>query len=209
MFITVRLESYYNEDLKPKCSRYEFTSKQHYIINQCKAYDISFLYETKLMLSNRVFLKAKWGNEMVYMAATNTARRGVITLVHAQCAAILNTEVADDVDLLRIRDKNYLLCNVYGDPTSDAEAHNTFTKINDKMEEIKTQYPIDHYILGGDYNLCLERRDSTSSSRKPRAEGQLITILNSFNLHNAAALLHHVPKHTYFLARHENISFLC
>ena len=49
---------------------------------------------------------------------------------------------------MRIRDKNYLLCNIYGDPTSDQEAHNTLTKLNHKMEEIKTQYPIDHYILG-------------------------------------------------------------
>ena len=178
-------------------------SKQHYIINQCKAYDVSFLQETKLTIGNKLFLKAKWGCDMVYMAATNTARRGVITLVHSRCAAIPIIEAADDrgqyhVILMRIRDKNYLLCNIYGDPTSDQEAHNTLTKLNHKMEEIKTQYPIDHYILGGDYNLYLERRDSTSSSRKPRAEGQLITILNSFNLYDAAALLHNVPKHTYF-----------
>ena len=186
-------------------------SKQHHIINQCKAYDISFLQETKLTIGSKLFLKAKWGCDMVYMAATNTARRGVITLVHSRCAAIPIIEATDDrgqfhVILMRIRDKNYLLCNIYGDPTLDQEAHNTFTKLNHKMEEIKTQYPIDHYILGGDYNLCLERRDSTSSSRKPRAEGQLITILNSFNLYDAAALLHNVPKHTYFRARHENTS---
>ena len=135
-------------------------AKQHYIINQCKAYDISFLQETKLTLSNRLFLKAKWGSEMVCMAATSTARRGVITLVHVRCAAILITEVADDrgqyhIALIRIRDKNYLLCNINGDPTSDAEVHNTLTKLNDKMEEIKTQYLIDQNILGGDYNLCI------------------------------------------------------
>ena len=142
---------------------------QHYIINQCKAYDLSFLLETKLTLVNRLFLKAKWGSEMVYMVATNTARRGVITLVHPRCAAIPIIEAADDrgqyhIILMRIRDRNYLLCNIYGDPTSDQEAHNTLNKLNDKMEEIKTQYPIDHYILGGDYNQCLERRHSTSSS---------------------------------------------
>ena len=48
------------------------------------------------------------------------------------------------------------------------------------MEEIKTQYPIDHYILGGDFNLCLERRDSRSNFRKSSITLSIFMMLQVF-----------------------------
>ena len=185
--------------------------KQHQVLNFCKAYDISLLQETKLTPNNLLFLKAKWGSDLVYLASPGTARRGVITLIHPRCSPIILFEIADPkgqyhIAVIRIKDTNYVVGNIYGNPDTDIDAYTTLADVTNKLERIKAQFNIDHYVIGGDFNLCLERRDSTSSSRKPRAESQLITIINTFNLFDAAAILHQSPKHTYYRARRENTS---
>ena len=104
-----------------------------------------------------------------------SARRGVITLVNPRCSPIILHEVSDPkgqyhIALIRIKDANYIIGNIYGNPDTDLDAYTTLSDVTDKLERIKAQFTIDHYIVGGDFNLCLERRVSTSSSRKPRAE---------------------------------------
>ena len=186
-------------------------TKQHQVINQCRNYDISLLQETKLDHRNTTFLKSKWGSDHVFLSSPGNSRRGCITLIHPRCAPQIIHGISDPngqfiITLVRIRDENFAIINTYGNPDTDAASLATFTSINEKLEDIQRLFSIDHFIMGGDFNFVLEQRDTSSTSRKPRAEGQLITIINNFDLFDVAGLLSQNPRHTYFRARRENTS---
>ena len=149
------------------------------------------------------FIKAKWGNDHVYHSTTDGPSRGVLTLISSRCSPTVIHEATDQngqyhIILVNIRDSNYLLVNFYGNPDTDAAAYNTMTALRDTLEGIQQRFTIDNIVMGGDFNLVLSDQDSNSSSRKPRAEGQLLTILNTFDLFDSAALYSNNPKHTYF-----------
>ena len=56
------------------------------------------------------------------------------------------------------------------------------------LEHISTNYPIQHTILGGDWNFVLRDADTTSTSRKPRTEAVCRTMLDTLDLYNVAAM---------------------
>ena len=186
-------------------------AKRHQIINQCKKYDISLLQEVKLTADNTAFLKAKWGNDHVYLASSGGPCRGVLTLIHPRASpVILRTDFDPNgqfcIVLARIHDNNILISNVYGNPDLDAAALATMVEVNRRIESFQTQFNVDSHIMAGDFNMVLERRDTNSGSRKPRAEAQLMTIINTFDLFDIAGLLSMNPKHTYFRHRREQTS---
>ena len=186
-------------------------AKRHQVINQCKGYDISLIQETKLTTANTAFIRAKWGNPHVFLSSTGRASRGVITLIHSRVAPIILREESDPngqyhILLVTIKENNWLIVNTYGSPEADTPSYDTMLDITRKMEDIQSQHVIDSVVMGGDFNLVLEDRDTTSGTRKPRAEGQLLTILNTFNLYDIAGLQSRFPKHTYFRHRNEHIS---
>ena len=186
-------------------------SKCHQVINQCKKYDISFLQETKANHLSIAFIRAKWGSDTVYYSTTGAASRGVITLIHPRAAPIVLSEQADEegqfhILLVAIKDRNWLLVNTYGSPEGDIPSQQTMIRLTNKLEGIQRQHTINSMLVGGDFNMVLEARDTTAGIRKPRAEGQLITLLNTFNLYDIAGLQSRLPKHTYFRHRHEQTS---
>ena len=185
--------------------------KMHQVINQCKKYDICMLQETKLTADNTAFLKAKWGNDHVYLASPGGPRRGVITLIHSRVSPVILRMECDPngqfcMVLARIHDNNILITNVYGNPDLDNAALATLVEINRKIESFLMQFEIDSHIMAGDFNLVLEARDTNSGSRKPRAEAQLMTIINTLDLFDIAGLLSRNPSHTYFRHRREQTS---
>ena len=99
-----------------------------------------------------------------------------------------------------------MIANVYGDPDTDIAAHATMMRLNQKLEHTMQAHIIDHYIVAGDFNIVLQRSDSATTSRKPQAEGALLTLINNFDLFDVAALISPNPKHTYYRARRENTS---
>ena len=186
-------------------------ARQHQIINYCRKFDISMLQETKLTTQNTAFLKNKWGSDHVYLSSPGTARRGVVTLVHPRLSPVVLLATSDPhgqyyINLLSIKDSNYLVLNIYGCPDTDASALATMKEVTDKLEDIHTRFTIDHIIIGGDFNFVMEDRDTRSTSRKPRAEAQFLTIMNIFDLYDVAALHTATPLHTYFRHRRENTS---
>ena len=56
------------------------------------------------------------------------------------------------------------------------------------LEHISTNYPIQHTILGGDWNFGLRDADATSTSRKPQTEAVCRTMLDTLDLYNVAAM---------------------
>ena len=182
--------------------------RQHQVINYCRQYDISMLQETKLTAHNTPFLKAKWGSDFVYLSSPGSARRGVITLINARLSPTVLLNLSDPngqfyINLLVIKDLTYLILNYYGNPDTDAAALATMQNVTNKLEDIHSRFAVDHVIIGGDFNFVMEDRDSRSTSRKPRAEAQFLTIMNTFDLFDAAALRTGNPLHTYFRHRRE------
>ena len=186
-------------------------AKRHQVINHCRGFDISLLQETKLTIASAAFIRAKWGCPHIFMSTTGRASRGVLTLIHPRVAPNILREEKDPngqfhILLITIRETNWLIVNTYGSPEADIPSYDTMLNITRKMEDIQTHYAIDNVVMGGDFNLVLENRDTTTGTRKPRAEGQLLTILNTFNLYDSAGLQSRFPKHTYFKHRNEHIS---
>ena len=121
--------------------------KQHQVLNFCKAYDIALLQESKLTHNNLLFLKAKWGSDHVFLSSPGSARRGTITLVNPRCSPIILHEVSDPkgqyhIALIRIKDANYIIGNIYGNTNIDIDAYTTLSDVTDKLERIKS--PIHH-----------------------------------------------------------------
>ena len=186
-------------------------AKQHQILNFCRQFDVAMLQETKLTAPNTAFLKAKWGSDHVYLASPGTARRGVITLIHSRLSPNVLLNHPDPhgqfyINLLVIKDLTYLILNIYGSPDTDAAALATMKNVTDKLEDIYARFSVDHIIIGGDFNFVMEDRDSRSTSRKPRAEAQFLTTMNTFDLYDVAALRTATPLHTYFRHRREATS---
>ena len=69
--------------------------------------------------------------------------------------------------------------------------------------------PIQHIVMGGDWNFVLHDPDTTSTSRKPRAEAVCRTILDSLDLYDVAALQATHPGFTYFRYQVEHTRARC
>ena len=108
--------------------------------------------------------------------------------------------------VVRIRGENYLLCNIYSNPDEDRHAEATMLAISNHMDNIVQAFAIQHTLMAGDFNFVLQAADTTSSSRKPRAEAICNTIINVHDLFDVAALQSICSRHTYFRHRHESTS---
>ena len=182
----------------------------HEVINNARKFDIAMFQETKLSTRHLAQIRAKWGNSGVFMA-TDGARRGALTLFSSKLAAQQLSTFIDQrgqfvVNVVIIDQQTFLIMNVYGDPDTDANAALTMDRLTDAVDEIEHRFNIDHTICGGDFNLCLAATDRNSTTRKPRAEAKLSTLINTKDLFDVAALSSDAPSHTYFRHRRETTS---
>ena len=79
-------------------------------------------------------------------------------------------------------------------------------RVLDWMEDVKRRYMIHHTVMAGDFNYVLRDGDTTSNTRKPRAEAVCATIMTQHDLYDVAALQSLTPAHTYFRHRREGTS---
>ena len=80
------------------------------------------------------------------------------------------------------------------------------TELLRNMEQVRQAFVIQHTIMAGDFNFVLNVSDTTSHTWKPRAEATCTTIINTFDLYDAAALQSSISQHTYCRHRMERTS---
>ena len=185
--------------------------KLHSCLRQARQYDVTFLQETKLKREQATRIRGKWGSNDIFMSANESARRGVLTLINQRVRAEYLHEISDQggqyhILIARIRSETFLLVNVYGSPGEDTEAEEVMTAISRHMDQITQLYMIQHIVMAGDFNFVLRAEDTTSHTRRPRAEAACNTILNVHDLYDTAALQSAVAPHTYFRHRMERTS---
>ena len=146
--------------------------KLHRALRLARQHDITMFQEVKLKTNQASHVRAKWGSPDIFLSSATTSRRGVLILTHPRANPIYLHEVSDIhgqffILVVKIRGETYLLANVYGVPDSDIEAEQSLRTMLHHLEHISTSYPIQHTILGGDWNFVLRDVDTTSTSRKP------------------------------------------
>ena len=186
-------------------------SKFHAAVKFARNYDVCMLQETKLGYNKLNFLKQKWGfHEGVYMSSIGS-RRGVVTLFSERLRAQQLDNFTDVngqflLNVTGINGQNFLFINFYGDPDLDVNAEQTVLRLSDRIEEAERNYEIHHKVLCGDFNFVLNAGDTTSSSRKPRAEAQFAALLNDHDLYDVDVMVNHTTEHTYFRHNFEGTS---
>ena len=184
--------------------------KLHQTLRLARRHDITFCQETKLKKDQMSMIRAKWGSKDVFMSTTNSARRGVLTLLHPRLGAKILHEISDNgqfhILVTSIKSEIYMLVNIYGSPANDTEANEVMTSLLRNIEQARQSFVIQHTIMAGDFNFVLNDSDTTSHTRKPGAEATCTTIINTFDLFDVAALQSNMPQHTYFRHRRERTS---
>ena len=94
----------------------------HQTLRQASQLDV-----TKLQVSQSALVRAKWRSDNVILSCSDTSRRGVLTLIHPRndpkhLHAVSDPNGQFHILVTRIRNENYLLCNVYSDPCTDRNA---------------------------------------------------------------------------------------
>ena len=185
--------------------------KLHQVLRQARQNDITFCQESKLKVEQLSMVRSKWGSNDVFMSSSGASRRGVLTLLHPRLGAHTLHEVKDNngqyhILVSRIRSEIYMLVNVYGAPDTDREAELVMTELSRNLEQVTQTHVVQHIIIAGDFNFVLRDVDTTSHTRRPRAEAMCTTIINLYDLYDVAALQSNVPQHTYFRHRMERTS---
>ena len=54
----------------------------HQVLRQARQFDIAFFQETKLQINQAAVIRAKWRSNDIFLACSDTSRRGVLTLIH-------------------------------------------------------------------------------------------------------------------------------
>ena len=181
-------------------------TKLHITVQKARKHEISLLVETKLGYRSLPGIRSKWGNRNgVFMscAQNGAPRRGVITLFSGNMEVDHLEDVPDllgqfNINVFRYKEESYMLVNFYGDPDLDLNAMHTIERLNNKMDEVMTRFQLDHIIIGGDFNFVLNDKDTTSTSRKPRAEALWETVMQDKDLFDLAEVLGADDDHTYF-----------
>jgi len=93
--------------------------------------------------------------------------------------------------------------NVYGDPDLDRNSELTMIRLSDVIEDKQRVYVIHEIIIGGDSNFVLHQVDIKSTSSKPRAEMQFVSMVEDLDVFDLDILVNQENLHTYFRHRME------
>ena len=174
-----------------------------------------FWQETKLRSTKLPQLRSLWKHhEGVFLSsALQGSRRGVVTLFSPRLQAEQLDVRIDDlgqfiVNVTRIDGAILMFINLYGDPDTDANSLETLTRLESEVNSLRQLHSIGSTIMGGDFNIVLNDTDTTSSSRKPRAEAKLSALVQDWDVYdvgqNAVVDAATVRQPwTYFLRRDE------
>ena len=162
-----------------------------YALGNARVEDVVFWQETKLQADKLAELRSRWRHhEGVFMSsAPQGSRRGVITLFSPRIQADHLDARIDDmgqfiINIARINNFVLMFINLYGDPDTDANSLSTLTRLEHEIANLQQRHNIGGTIMGGDFNMVLNDSDTTSSSRKPRAEAKLASILEDLDIYD-------------------------
>ena len=119
--------------------------------------DLIFLQETHSTKNDECKWKKEWGSEIIFSHGSSNAR-GVAVLIKSSLDIViqhklLNSNGRSITLKVKIKDKNYLLVNLYG-PNKDAEAVRFYQNLSATLREIDPDSD-DNIIIGGDFNCPL------------------------------------------------------
>jgi len=145
---------------------------------------ITFLQETHTLDKDLLTWEKEWGSKVLMSHGTSNSR-GVAMLLPQNYDFIIDKYCTDDngrtIALsLSLEDTEYCLINVYA-PTSDHEADQVeFLKsIRINIEENLQR----KLIIGGDFNICLEKIDKSSNVlSRSKARDEILQIMETYDL---------------------------
>ncbi|KAL9961456.1 hypothetical protein ACROYT_G030398 [Oculina patagonica] len=151
--------------------------------------DLIFLQETHSTENDECKWKKEWGSEIIFSHGSSNAR-GVAVLIKSGLDIVIQHELLKSngrsiVLKVRIKDKNYLLVNLYG-PNKDAEAVRFYQNLSATLREMDPDSD-DNIIIGGDFNCPLNPTlDKKGGILIPRQHviNSIENIQNEFSLHD-------------------------
>lgn len=160
-------------------------NKRKDVFNNLKSKNcnIYMLQDTHFTKEDENIIKTQWGYEVFFSSFKSNAR-GVATLVNNNCEFKSLNVIQDDsgnylILDVEIEDIPFILINIYG-PNNDRPQF--YSELKSKIEDI---YTSQHIILGGDFNLILDK-DLDSMNYKnlnnPKARTEVLKLIDTFNL---------------------------
>ena len=155
--------------------------------------DLIFLQETHSTQNDECKWKKEWGADIIFSHGSSNARgdRGVaVGLIKGGLDIVIQHESLKSngrsiVLKVKIKDKNYLLLNLYG-PNKDTEAVRFYQNLSATLREMDPDSD-DNIIIGGDFNCPLNPTlDKKGGILIPRQHviNSIENIQNEFSLHD-------------------------
>lgn len=152
-------------------------------ILKAKKYNIYFLQDTHFVLKDENFIRTQWGSKAFFCSYKSNSR-GVAILFNDNCELEINAEYRDEYGNYLILDVtveniHFLLVNIYG-PNID-----TPTFYSGLLDIIQGIYSTQHIILGGDFNLILNKiLDSKNymHTNNPKSRSEVYKMIEILNL---------------------------
>lgn len=171
--------------LTVNCQGLGDVNKRKDVFNNLKSKNcnIYMLQDTHFTKEDENIIKTQWGYKVFFSSFKSNAR-GVATLVNNNCEFKSLNVIQDDsgnylILDVEIEDIPFLLINIYG-PNNDRPQF--YSELISKIEDI---YTSQHIILGGDFNLILDK-DLDSMNYKnlnnPKARAEVLKLIDTLNL---------------------------
>lgn len=171
--------------LTVNCQGLGETSKRKDVLNHLKAkhYNIYFIQDTHFVNTNENLIQTQW----VYTVFFNSYKsnsRGVAILLNNNCEIKVHNQFNDKngnyiILDVTIETLNFYLVNIYGPNTDSPEF---YKELSNKIEDI---YSTQHVILGGDFNLVLNKKIDTMNYvhlNNPKSRQEVLNLMDNFNL---------------------------
>ena len=151
--------------------------------------DLIFLQETHSTKAGEYKWKKEWGSEIIFSHGSSNAR-GVAVLIKRGLDIVVEQELLNSngrsiILKTLIKDKRYLLANIYG-PNKDAEAVRFYQNLSATLRKMDPNSD-DNIVVGGDFNCPLNPTlDKKGGILIPRQHviNSIENVQNEFSLHD-------------------------
>lgn len=171
--------------LTVNCQGLEETNKRKDVLNHLKAknYDIYFIQDTHFVNTNENLIQTQWGYK-VYFNSYISNSRGAAILLNNNCEIKVHNQFNDNsgnyiILDVTVENLNFILVNIYGLNTDSPEF---YKELSNKIEDI---YSTQHLVLGGDFNLVLNKNLDTMNYlhlNNPNSRQKVLNLMDNFNL---------------------------
>ena len=151
--------------------------------------DLIFLQKTHSTKAGEYKWKKEWGSEIIFSHGSSNAR-GVAVLIKRGLDIVVEQELLNSngrsiILKTLIKDKRYLLANIYG-PNKDAEAVRFYQNLSATLRKMDPNSD-DNIVVGGDFNCPLNPTlDKKGGILIPRQHviNSIENVQNEFSLHD-------------------------